>query len=124
VSQLAILILGVSFFSNSISQRYYFVSIDGAVMLLFSKLSHLLSVVNCYCIIFCLYFSETVEEKCYVKVKEDDVLRLAKLILPALNFAISKTRVLFSGEPSMTLKVIHKVLILKLILSSQIHNNC
>jgi hypothetical protein len=74
--------------------------------------------------IFCLYFSETVEEKCYVKLKEDDVLHLAKLILPALNFAISKTRVLFSGEPSMTLKVIHKVLILKLILSSQIHNNC
>ncbi|CAJ2660527.1 unnamed protein product [Trifolium pratense] len=70
VSQLAILILGVSFLSNSISQ------------------------------------SETVEEKCYVKLKEDDVLRLARLILPALNFAISKTRVLFSGEPSMTLKVI------------------
>ncbi|XP_045805151.1 reticulon-like protein B17 [Trifolium pratense] len=70
MSQLAILILGVSFLSNSISQ------------------------------------SETVEEKCYVKLKEDDVLRLARLILPALNFAISKTRVLFSGEPSMTLKVI------------------
>ncbi|GAU27126.1 hypothetical protein TSUD_104350 [Trifolium subterraneum] len=75
VSQLAILILGLSFISNSISQ------------------------------------SETVEEKCYVKLKEDDVLRLAKLILPALNFAISKTRVLFSGEPSMTLKVIPFLLI-------------
>lgn len=57
--------------------------------------------------IFCLYYSEAVDEKCYAKLKEDDVLRLAKLILPALNFVISKTRVLFSGEPSMTLKVIH-----------------
>ena len=37
---------------------------------------------------------------------EDDILCLAKLILPALNFAISRMRALFSGEPSMTLKVI------------------
>ncbi|CAI8592582.1 unnamed protein product [Vicia faba] len=70
LSQLAIFILGVSFFSNSI------------------------------------YQSETVDEKCYAKLKEDDLLRLAKLTLPALNFMISKARVLFSGEPSMTLKVI------------------
>lgn len=74
--------------------------------------------------IFCLYFSKGVEEKSYVKIKEDDVLRLAKLILPALIFAISRTRVLFSGEPSMTLKVIHNVLILNLILYNQIFNNC
>ncbi|XP_004505553.1 reticulon-like protein B17 isoform X2 [Cicer arietinum] len=39
------------------------------------------------------------------KLREDDILRLAKLILPILNFATSKTRELFSGEPSMTLKV-------------------
>ncbi|MBA0613878.1 hypothetical protein Godav_014236 [Gossypium davidsonii] len=39
------------------------------------------------------------------KLKEEDFLRLAKLILPATNFAISKMRKLFSGEPSMTLKV-------------------
>ncbi|PPD85959.1 hypothetical protein GOBAR_DD17112 [Gossypium barbadense] len=42
------------------------------------------------------------------KLKEEDFLRLAKLILPATNFAISKMRKLFSGEPSMTLKVIHQ----------------
>ncbi|KAK4286133.1 hypothetical protein QN277_002733 [Acacia crassicarpa] len=41
-----------------------------------------------------------------VKLKEEDILRLAKLILPALNLAISKIRELFSGEPSMTLKVV------------------
>ncbi|TKY48889.1 Reticulon protein B17 [Spatholobus suberectus] len=70
LSQLGILFLGVSFFSNSICQR------------------------------------NKVEEKCEVKLKEDDILRLAKLILPALNFAISKMRGLFSGEPSMTLKVV------------------
>ena len=74
--------------------------------------------------IFYLYFSNGVEAKSYVKFKEDDVLRLVKLILPALNFAISRTRVLFSGEPSMTLKVIHNVLILNLILYNQIYNNC
>ncbi|TYH84852.1 hypothetical protein ES332_D02G224100v1 [Gossypium tomentosum] len=39
------------------------------------------------------------------KLKEEDFLRLAKLILPATNFAISKMRKLFSGGPSMTLKV-------------------
>ncbi|CAN8257519.1 unnamed protein product [Cochlearia groenlandica] len=38
-------------------------------------------------------------------VSEDDVLRLARRFLPATNFVISKTSELFSGEPSMTLKV-------------------
>ncbi|CAF2114501.1 unnamed protein product [Brassica oleracea var. botrytis] len=38
-------------------------------------------------------------------VSEDDVLRLARRFLPAANLIISKTSVLFSGEPSMTLKV-------------------
>ncbi|KAJ4890926.1 Reticulon-like protein B17 [Raphanus sativus] len=38
-------------------------------------------------------------------VSEDDVLRLSRRFLPAANFLISKTTVLFSGEPSMTLKV-------------------
>ncbi|MED6111792.1 hypothetical protein PIB30_055622 [Stylosanthes scabra] len=47
-----------------------------------------------------------VEKRSKTKLKEDDILRLAKLILPALNFANSKTRELFSGEPSMTLKVV------------------
>ncbi|CAJ1956617.1 unnamed protein product [Sphenostylis stenocarpa] len=69
-SQLGILLLSVSFFSNSICQR------------------------------------NKVEEKREVKLREDDILRLAKLGLPALNFAISKMRALFSGEPSMTLKVV------------------
>ncbi|CAI8617259.1 unnamed protein product [Vicia faba] len=46
-----------------------------------------------------------VKQRSYAKLKEDDILRLAKLILPALNFAILKTKGLFSGEPSMTLKV-------------------
>ncbi|XP_019432168.1 PREDICTED: reticulon-like protein B17 [Lupinus angustifolius] len=46
-----------------------------------------------------------VEKKCEFKLKESDIFRLAKFILPALNFTISKMRVLFSGDPSMTLKV-------------------
>ncbi|KAG5033231.1 hypothetical protein AAZX31_06G271400 [Glycine max] len=69
ISRLAILLLGVSFFSNSVCQR------------------------------------NQVEKRSFAKLKEDDILHLAKLILPALNFAISKTRELFSGEPCMTLKV-------------------
>ncbi|CAN8271012.1 unnamed protein product [Cochlearia groenlandica] len=39
------------------------------------------------------------------RVSENDVLRLARRFLPATNFAISKTSQLFSGQPSMTLKV-------------------
>ncbi|XP_014493283.1 reticulon-like protein B18 isoform X2 [Vigna radiata var. radiata] len=69
ISRLAILLLGVSFFSNSVFQR------------------------------------NQIEKRSFAKLKEDDILHLAKLILPALNFAISKTRELFSGEPSMTLRV-------------------
>ncbi|KAM7275583.1 hypothetical protein ACFE04_017449 [Oxalis oulophora] len=40
------------------------------------------------------------------KLKEEDIVKVGRLILPAMNLAISKTRVLFSGEPSMTLKVV------------------
>ncbi|KAM3697474.1 hypothetical protein ACB094_06G117300 [Castanea mollissima] len=70
ISQLGLLFLGASFFSNSISQR-----------------------------------NNNIEKKRDFKLKEDDILRLGKLILPATNLAISKTRELFSGEPSMTLRV-------------------
>lgn len=103
ISQLAILLLAISFFSNSVCQRYF-----------------------CHCVVFllscyarirfgCIQFNEfallyvfrdQAEQRGYAKLKEDDILRLAKFILPAFNFAISKTRELFSGEPSMTLKVI------------------
>ncbi|XP_010467795.1 PREDICTED: reticulon-like protein B17 [Camelina sativa] len=38
-------------------------------------------------------------------VTEDDVLRLSRRVLPAANFFISKASEVFSGEPSMTLKV-------------------
>ncbi|KAL9340002.1 hypothetical protein Peur_066221 [Populus x canadensis] len=47
-----------------------------------------------------------VEKTRKFKLTEEDVLRVGTLILPAANLAISKTRELFSGEPSMTLKVI------------------
>ncbi|KAI7741768.1 hypothetical protein M8C21_000612, partial [Ambrosia artemisiifolia] len=69
ISQLGLLCLGVSFFSNMIAQR------------------------------------NGVRTKREVKVKEEDVLRAARVVLPAVNFAISKAGELFSGEPSMTLKV-------------------
>ncbi|GAU39674.1 hypothetical protein TSUD_60410 [Trifolium subterraneum] len=70
ISQLALLFLAVSFFSNSVCQQ-----------------------------------RGQVKQRGYVKLKEDDILRLAKVILPMLNFSISKAKELFSGEPSMTLKV-------------------
>ncbi|KAK3040499.1 hypothetical protein RJ639_028784 [Escallonia herrerae] len=47
----------------------------------------------------------SIENKREIKLREDDILSVARLILPAANLAISKTRELFSGEPSMTLKV-------------------
>ncbi|XP_034701207.1 reticulon-like protein B17 [Vitis riparia] len=69
ISQLGLLFLGLSFFSNSLYQR------------------------------------DNVEKRREFKLKEDDILRVARAILPATNLAISKTIQLFSGEPSMTLKV-------------------
>lgn len=41
----------------------------------------------------------------YYRLKEEDVLRLGRIILPAANLMISVARELFSGKPSMTLKV-------------------
>ncbi|XP_057792494.1 reticulon-like protein B17 isoform X2 [Salvia miltiorrhiza] len=45
------------------------------------------------------------------KLKEDDILRIGRLILPAANLVISKTREIFSGEPAMTLKVVPFLLV-------------
>lgn len=45
------------------------------------------------------------------KLKEDDILRMVKLILPAANFAILKIREIFCGEAEMTLKVTTKLII-------------
>jgi hypothetical protein len=36
---------------------------------------------------------------------EEDVLRASRAVLPIANSMISTTQVIFSGEPSMTLKV-------------------
>ncbi|KAK8627242.1 hypothetical protein V6N13_134861 [Hibiscus sabdariffa] len=49
--------------------------------------------------------SHNVEKTNEFKLREEDFLTLAKLVLPATNLAISMMRKLFSGEPSMTLKV-------------------
>ncbi|KAK4795652.1 hypothetical protein SAY86_027978 [Trapa natans] len=45
------------------------------------------------------------EKKRDLRLREEDILRAARLVLPAVNLVISQTRELFSGEPSMTLKV-------------------
>ncbi|EXB44617.1 Reticulon-like protein [Morus notabilis] len=50
-------------------------------------------------------FREYSEKNREIRLKEDDILRVAKVILPFTNLAMSKTRQIFSGEPSMTLKV-------------------
>ncbi|XP_015574015.1 reticulon-like protein B17 isoform X2 [Ricinus communis] len=52
-----------------------------------------------------------VESRCNFKLKEEDILKLGRLILPPANLAISMARELFSGEPSMTLKVIPFLLV-------------
>ncbi|XP_060190025.1 reticulon-like protein B17 isoform X2 [Lycium barbarum] len=51
------------------------------------------------------------EVKREFQLTEDDILRMGKLILPAANLAISKTRELFSGEPAMTLKLVPVLII-------------
>ncbi|GAY65471.1 hypothetical protein CUMW_241330 [Citrus unshiu] len=70
ISQIGLLFLGASFFSNSILQR------------------------------------NNGEKRREFMLKDGDILRFGRVILPACNLAISKTRELFSGEPSMTLKVV------------------
>ncbi|XP_022748925.1 reticulon-like protein B18 [Durio zibethinus] len=67
ISQIGLLFLGVSFFSNSICHN--------------------------------------VEKRNEFKLREEDLLRLTRPMLPSTNLAISKMRELFSGEPSTTLKV-------------------
>ncbi|XP_031106910.1 reticulon-like protein B17 isoform X2 [Ipomoea triloba] len=52
-----------------------------------------------------------VEVKCDIQLKEDDILRMGRMILPTANLAILKTRELFSGEPAMTLKVVPFLLV-------------
>ncbi|XP_042068487.1 reticulon-like protein B17 isoform X2 [Salvia splendens] len=80
LSQVGLLFLGVSFFSNSVRQR------------------------------LCREGTEA-EAKREFKLKEDDILRVGRLILPAANLVISKTREVFSGEPDMTLKVVPFLLV-------------
>lgn len=43
-----------------------------------------------------------------LRVREEDIIRAARLMLPVVNLVISKTRELFSGEPPMTLKVVQR----------------
>ncbi|XP_019247922.1 PREDICTED: reticulon-like protein B17 isoform X2 [Nicotiana attenuata] len=63
------------------------------------------------------FFSHSIRQRDGSEVKsefqltEDDILRMGRLILPAANLAISKTRELFSGEPAMTLKLVPVLLI-------------
>ncbi|XP_006348819.1 reticulon-like protein B17 isoform X2 [Solanum tuberosum] len=58
------------------------------------------------------FFSHSIRQRAGREMKreyqltEDDILRMGRLILPAANLAISKTRDLFSGEPAMTLKLV------------------
>ncbi|KAH9792286.1 reticulon-like protein B17 [Citrus sinensis] len=51
-------------------------------------------------------FRNNGEKRREFMLKDEDILRFGRVILPACNLAISKTRELFSGEPSMTLKVV------------------
>lgn len=46
------------------------------------------------------------ETRSEFKLTEEDILKVGRLILPAANLLVAKTRRVFSGEPSMTLKVI------------------
>ncbi|KAL4574239.1 hypothetical protein LXL04_021065 [Taraxacum kok-saghyz] len=71
---------------------------------MFSVISHL-SLLCLGVSFFSNSIAQSSESKKKRKLKEDDILKAARVILPALNFVISKAREVFSGEPSMTLKV-------------------
>ncbi|TYJ43709.1 hypothetical protein E1A91_A03G171400v1 [Gossypium mustelinum] len=76
----------------------------GVTFSIFSVISH----IGLLCLgvsFFSNSIYQNVDKMNEFKLKEEDFLSLAKLFLPATNFAISKMRKLFSGEPSMTLKV-------------------
>ncbi|KAF5199359.1 Reticulon-like protein b17 [Thalictrum thalictroides] len=45
------------------------------------------------------------EPKLDIKLKEDDIVRLARIFLPATNLVITKLTEIFSGDPSTTLKL-------------------
>lgn len=70
MSQLGLLFLGLSFFSNSVRQR------------------------------------DMAAKKTQFKLRDEDILKVGRFILPAANLIISKAMELFSGEPAMTLKVV------------------
>lgn len=53
-------------------------------------------------------FRNNVEKRRDLRVREEDIVRAARLMLPVVNLVISKTRELFSGEPPMTLKVVQR----------------
>lgn len=52
----------------------------------------------------CLIYRDITERR-DIKLKEDGILKAARVILPAANLAICKMGELFSGDPSTTLKV-------------------
>ncbi|XP_059282301.1 reticulon-like protein B17 [Lycium ferocissimum] len=55
------------------------------------------------------FFSHSIRKgklKREFQLTEDDILRMGRLILPAANLAISKTRELFSGEPAKLVPVL------------------
>ncbi|OAY64829.1 reticulon-like protein B18 [Ananas comosus] len=58
------------------------------------------------------FFRDSVPQRQQIKwggsfeLKEEDIVRAARVILPIANAAMSKIREMFSGEPSMTLKVL------------------
>ncbi|KZV52695.1 hypothetical protein F511_23158 [Dorcoceras hygrometricum] len=75
LSQVGLLFMGVSFFSNSMRKR------DA------SNINR------------------------DFKLREEDIVKIGRLLLPAANYSISKTREVFSGEPAMTLKVVPFLLV-------------
>ncbi|KAK8529591.1 hypothetical protein V6N13_102497 [Hibiscus sabdariffa] len=76
----------------------------GVTFSIFSVLSHI-GLLFLAVSFFSNSVCHNVEKRNGFKLKEEDFLTLAKLVLPATNLAISMMRKLFSGEPSMTLKV-------------------
>ena len=93
-----VMILGLAFFKDSVPQRYM---IDQWFDF---SLVHIDNWTESY-ISLQLGNRPQVERGRSFQLTEEDLLRASRAVLPIANSVISTAQVIFSGEPSMTLKV-------------------
>lgn len=97
---LGVMILGLAFFKDSVPQRYgssviWFFFLFWSIWIIGTNSHMNMQLGN----------RPQVERGRSFQLTEEDVLRASRAVLPIANSMISTAQVIFSGEPSMTLKV-------------------